>query len=211
MSTELFSALRTEVRPVVFPALRAPGEAEGFTRGHAAGYAAGLRRAEAEARARRDQHEAELAGVLAAGRERVERAVAVLDTAADALARRVTPVLAEAEAQLAAAAVALAEAVIAHELTDAPRGAKLALARALSGADAADVVGVRLHPEDLELLASLGGDAEARPGVALVADPTLARGDAVAAYPDGELDARIATALARAVEALTEECAGERA
>ncbi|MEA5457147.1 FliH/SctL family protein [Sinomonas sp. JGH33] len=214
MSTELFAEPRTEVQPVVFPALRAPGESEGFTRGHAAGYAAGLRRAEAEARARRAEHDAELATILAAGRERVERAVTVLDTAADALAQRVAPVLSEAEAQLAAAAVALAEAVLGRELSDAPRAARAALERALSAPDAASVLRVRLHPDDLALLEGLregapdaGTSPGAPPAVVLVADPTLARGDAVAVYPDGELDARIGTALARAAEALAEECA----
>ena len=187
-------------RPVVFPSLHASGEAEGFTKGHAAGYAAGLRKAEAEARTRRAEFEAEHAAALAEGRQRAERSVAVLEAAACALHSRTVPVLAEAEAELAASAIALAEAVLGCELSDAATGAKAALARALSGTDAPAVVAVRLHPADLALV------GEAVPaGVVLVADPTLARGDAVADYPDGELDARISTALARARATLAGE------
>lgn len=188
-------------RPVVFPSLHDSGEAEGFTRGHAAGYAAGLRKADTEAGLRRAEFEAERAAALEQDRRRTERAVAVLEAAARALHARTAPVLAAAEAELASAAVAIAEAVVGHELADAETGAKAALARALSGVDAAAVIAVRLHPADLALL-----EGASTAGVVLAADPTLAPGDAVADYPDGELDARISTALARATAAL----AGER-
>ncbi|WP_138445250.1 FliH/SctL family protein [Sinomonas susongensis] len=187
-------------RRVVFPSLQNPGDAEGFTRGHAAGYAAGLRKAEAEVRTRRAECEAERAAALEEGRHRIERGVAVLEAAARALHQRTAPVLAEAETELAAAALAIAGAVLGRELSDAEVGAKAALARAFSGPDSAPVVAVRLHPSDLALVA---GAAPA--GVDLVADPGLEPGDAVADYPDGELDARISTALARAAAALAGE------
>lgn len=189
-------------RPVVFPALHASGEAEGFTRGHAAGYAAGLRKAEAEARARQAEIETEREAMLAEGRELAERTVAVLDAAARALHARTAPVLADAEVQLAEAALAIARAVIGRELSDAETGAAAALSRALSAPDAGAVVAVRLHPLDLAIVESSGAvPADVR----LVGDPALAPGDAVAEYPDGELDARIATAFARAASALTGE------
>ena len=192
--------MSTEASPrlVVYPALNPSGEAEGFTRGHAAGYAAGLRRADAELAARRGELDAEHAAALEHGRAQVRGAVGVLEAAAFALAGRTAPVLEEADAQLAAAAIALAEAVIGRELADGPSGARAALARALSGGDAGAVVAVRLNPADLALL-----DAGVRPaGVALVPDPALGRGDALAVYPDGELDARIGSALARAAASL---------
>lgn len=197
MSTET-APPEASARPVVYPPLNPSGEAEGFTRGHAAGYAAGLRRADAELAARRAELDAEHAEAVEYGRAQVRAAVALLEGAAFALAERTAPVLDEAEAQLADAAVALAEAVIGHELSDAPTGARAALARALSGRDAHAVVAVRLNPADLALL-----DVGARPaGVVLEPDPTLGRGDAVSVYPDGELDARIGSALARARAAL---------
>ncbi|MDQ0261020.1 FliH/SctL family protein [Sinomonas atrocyanea] len=191
------------VRPVVFPDLDPAGESEGYARGHAAGYAAGLRRAAAEAAEREEERRAEHAAALAAARSRVEAAVSVLAAAARALDSRTAPVLAEAEAQLTAAALTVAEAVIGRELGDAPGSARAALARALSAPDAAAVLAVRLHPADLALLGQAAGSVSVPAGVTLEPDPSLARGDAVAVYPDGELDARIGTALARAAAALT--------
>lgn len=199
MSTDTRLAETAAPRPVVFPDLDPVAENEGYARGHAAGYAAGLRRAAAEAVARDAERAAAHAAQLAADRARADHAVSILEAAAQALWARTAPVLADAEAQLAAAAIAVAEAVIGRELSDAPSAARAALARALSHPDHAGVVCVRLNPADL---AHLGDDA-APSGVALEPDPSLAPGDAVAVYPDGELDARIATALARATAALT--------
>jgi flagellar assembly protein FliH len=196
--------LSTEARPIVFPSLQTSGESEGFTRGHAAGYSAGLRKAEAEARALRAQLETQHTAAREGGQRRLASAVVLLDAAAAALRARTTPVLAEADAELAAAAVALAEAVIGRELSDAPTGAKAALERALSAPDSDAVVAVRLHPADIALLEAelLKTERSTAAQVAFVPDSSLARGDAVAEYPDGELDARIRTAVARARAAL---------
>ncbi|WP_020143840.1 FliH/SctL family protein [Terracoccus sp. 273MFTsu3.1] len=201
MSTDVSSA--TAVEAVVFPAVDLNGEAEGYTRGHAAGYAAGLRRAAADVAAREVERTAEHAAALRAGQARTDRAVAVLDAAARALATRTTPVLEEVDAQLVSAALVLAEAVVGSELSDAPHAARAALARALSGPDASAVVAVRLHPDDLAHVSS-ATDASGAPTVSLVADTALAPGDAVAVYPDGELDARVGTALERARSVVAE-------
>lgn len=188
---------------VVFPALDLMGETEGYTRGHAAGYAAGLRRAADEVAARESELVARHAAAVAAERARTDRAVAGLESAARALELRTAPVLADADAQLVAAALELAEVIVGCELSDAPHAARAALARAMSEPDASDVVSVRLHPDDLALVA----DVLDASGVELVADAGLARGDAVAVYPDGELDARIGSAIGRARAALTGESA----
>lgn len=200
--------MSTDARTVVFPDLDPAGESEGYARGHAAGYAAGLSRAAAEAAEREAQRRREHEASLAAARSRADAAVAVLARAARALEARTAPVLADAEDQLAGAALTVAEAVIGHELRDAPGSARAALARALSAPDADAVIAVRLHPADLALLGpalpgSGPGSLPMPPHVALEPDPTLAPGDAVAVYPDGELDARIGSAVARAAAALT--------
>ncbi|GAA2747427.1 hypothetical protein GCM10009868_36880 [Terrabacter aerolatus] len=188
--------------PVVFPTIDPVGEAEGFTRGHAAGYAAGLRLAAAETAAAEADRQDRLAAAVAADRARTDRALVALDAAARALAARTAPVLSAVDAGLVEAALTLAEAVIGRELADGPYGARAALSRALSGPDAAAVVAVRLHPDDLEVLtADDRTDAET---VLLVPDAGLERGDAVADYPDGELDARVRTALQRARAAVGE-------
>jgi flagellar assembly protein FliH len=201
LSTDTFS--RPVVEAVVFPSIDLDGEAEGHVRGHAAGYAAGLRRAAADVAAREERRAAEHAAAVRTEQARTDRALAVLDAAARALATRTTPVLAEVDAQLVAAALVLAEAVVGSELSDAPRAARAALTRALSGPDASDVVEVRLHPRDLALVADVTDGAGA-PTVTLVADPSLVPGDAVAVYPDGELDARVGTALERARSVVAE-------
>lgn len=203
--------MSTEARPIVFPSLQTSGESEGFTRGHAAGYSAGLRKAEAEARALRADLEAQHIAAREEGQLRLASAVVLLEAAATALQARTAPVLEEADAELAAAVVALAEAVIGRELSDAETGAKAALERALSAPDSEAVMAVRLHPADLALLEAELLEAEllktktTAAHVAFVPDPSLARGDAVAEYPDGELDARIGTAVARARAALAGE------
>jgi flagellar assembly protein FliH len=125
----------------------------------------------------------------------------VLEAAARALEARTAPVLAEAEGELAAAALVLAQAVVGNELSDPDGAARAALGRALSGPDHDAVISVRLNPDDLALL----GEHAAQSSVALVPDPSLAPGDAVTVYPDGELDARISSALSRATAALTGE------
>ncbi|MEW1955609.1 FliH/SctL family protein [Terrabacter sp. NPDC080008] len=196
MSTDTWSPT---LQPVVFPAVDPGGESEGWTRGHAAGYAAGLRRAAEELAVCRAELTAEHAAVVAAERARGDRAVAALEAAARALEARTAPVLDGADREILAAALSIAEAVLGCELSDAPHAARAALSRGLSEPDADAVLRVRLNPEDFGLLA----DSVTASRVELVADHGLARGDAVAVYPEGELDARIGSALARARSALT--------
>jgi flagellar assembly protein FliH len=198
LSTETWSPAP---QPVVFPTVDPAGESEGWTRGHAAGYAAGLRRAAEELAAREAERGARHAAAVAAERARTDRAVTVLDAAARALEARTAPVLADADTQLLAAALSIAEVVLGCELSDARHAARAALSRALSAPDSDAVVRVRLHPEDLALVA----DSSTASLVDIVADGSLGRGDAVAVYPDGELDARIGSALSRARAALSTE------
>ena len=164
-------------------------------RGHAAGYAAGLRAAELDATAE-------------AARARVERdalredAVTALTAAVGALgaaSRRFdassAPVLAAADDALLAAAMELAESIVCVELGDARTAARVAIARALSSIDEESITAVRLNPVDLAVIGAHGIPV---PELRLVADPTLSPGDAVVEIPDGRIDARIGSALARA-------------
>jgi flagellar assembly protein FliH len=128
-----------------------------------------------------------------------DRAIAVLTAAARALNDRALPVLAEAQDTLAAAAVELAEAIIGHTLGEKKSAAHAALNRAIAQLDPAVKAVVRMNPDDLAVL----DDAVlSQHHVTLVPDPSLACGDAVTELPDGFLDARIGTALARAKAAL---------
>jgi flagellar assembly protein FliH len=199
MSTETgFSTLS-------FPTLRSSAQGDRDERaragGHAAGYAAGLRAAEREVAARIAALEAEHAAEIAHSRARTDRAVSLLAAAAAALDASTLPVLEHAHVAVAEGALELAEAVIASELGDAGAAAASALHRALDGVDTDIVHSVRMNPFDLETLATLD---LAPAGVVLTPDASLARGDAVTRFPDGYLDARIASALARARAAIEE-------
>lgn len=186
-------------RPVALARFDAPREADpqAHAAGWSAGYAAGARAAAADAdaarRALRAEHER-------AERERATQhadALAGLQRAADALRAQRAPVLADVLDTLQAAALELAVALLGTELSDASAAARAALARVLAADDLPDALTVRLHPRDVAAL-DLPEDVDVR----VVADPTLAPGDAVAEHADGYLDARLSAAVDRARTAL---------
>jgi len=218
----------TVVHRVAFPVLADPAGRERASsadvRGHAAGYTAGLRAAQAETDALRARLEAEHAARITALQADTARRIAVLDAATNAMLSTVAPVLADAEASVASAAVDLAEAIVgnvvrasrpAHDATvadgpdgqgsrEAPiaSGAEATVRRALASVDRTVPVAVRLSPADAARVAGLDLP------VPVVADGTLRDGDAVVDLPDGMLDARIATALDRARTALGVDATG---
>lgn len=197
MSTE------TVFSRMAFPALRddsrAAAEARGVAQGHAAGYAAGLRAAAAEIAERDARRDAEHVAALRAAEARTERALSALAAATRALDERALPLVSEAEESIVTLAVQLAEALVGQELSVAEAAARLAVERVLAVAGPESVRAVRLNPGDL---AALDENVRRRSRVTLVADPTLASGDAVADLDDGFLDARVSTAMARVREAL---------
>lgn len=177
--------------------------------GYAIGYAAGVREAARQAGHERVRAAEQTAADDARRREEHRELVDALGRAAAAARARTAPVLADAEATLVAAAVELAQAVLRHELADGPRSARAALARALDVPGAGDVHAVRMHPRDAAIIqaAAAAADVALPDGVAVVADPTLDLGDAVSEHVDGYLDARVSTALARALAALGTDAA----
>ena len=190
-ATLSFPSLRTEQQDEVDVRARATG--------HAAGYAEGLRAANADLDALRARLEAEHQAAIRHGQARLDRALDVLGAASAALTARAVPVVAEAQDAVAQNALLLAETILGIELATGDTSARAALARAFSTVDAPLVTSVRLSPMDL---AVLDDTIIASAGVALVADPTLGRGDAVAELPVGYLDARISAATERARAAI---------
>ncbi|MGA1813410.1 FliH/SctL family protein [Frondihabitans sp. 4ASC-45] len=184
---------------VAFPVLRNPlsaaREDEAAQRGEAAGYAAGLRAAAAETAALREALAAEQAAVIAHANARADAAIAVLHAATGAIDARQAALRTEVQQTLLATSLQLATAVIGYELETNPESTVVAaLTRALAEVDPADVVSVRLNPADLSLL---DGQGDAL-GVHLVADASLARGDARADLTAGFIDATLGSALDRA-------------
>lgn len=196
-------SIETGFSPATFPAIKigeeTQSEARAEARGHAAGYAAGLRAAAEETRQLRERLAAEQAAVLELHRAELDRTVGVLTTAVQALNRRTLPVVADSQDILAASALDLAEAIVGHELADVAGSARAALDRVLAQPAKPVKPMVRMNPDDLALLTD---EILAHAEATFLPDPTLARGDAIAEYPDGFLDARIAIALERARQAL---------
>ncbi len=181
----------------------APGHAAGFAAGFAAGTRAALEAAAADRKrlaAEHDRRETERD-------DAVRRTLSALADAATQCGNRTAPVLAEAERSLHAAAVELAEAILAHELVPGPGSARTALERARALPDELPASRIRLSPADLEHAQRIldEGSLTLPVGVTLVTDPQLRPGDALTEYEGGMLDARIASALDRARTVLLEE------
>lgn len=214
LSTEGFPkqvSMEQEFAQMAFPQLRkAEPEVreDGYVHGHAAGYTAGLRAAEAERVRRVEELETEFAARRDQQQREVRQLIGLLHAAVEALNARCLPTVEAAEETLVAAAVELAEAILGYELADRSKAACAALDRALSGSKGLDVVTIRMNPADISILergASDGVGLAAEPGrtaAVLTPDSSLDRGDALAELPQGFLDAKIGTALARVKNAL---------
>jgi flagellar assembly protein FliH len=188
---------------VAFPNLGRDGhevlDEQARTRGHAAGYAEGLRMAATRMNDQALRLDAEHAATVLHAEAKADRIVELLAAAVRALDERALPLIRDVEHAIVASAVDLAGAVIGAELGDRESAARLALRRALDHEHAPEAHTVRMHPDDLALI---GADIAARTGVSFTADPQLARGDAMTEFAEGFLDARIDTALRRAIAAL---------
>lgn len=201
MSTDL------EFATITFPTVRDDRHRRAAqaasTSGYAAGHAEGLRAAADAARAERQEREQRNAEHLKAQQQH-------LTTALDALARATAELqsrsidIAEATAdRLLDLAVDLAEAIVGRRLSDARELAIAAVDRALATADRAEVIAVRVHPDDLRTLEN--AESSAAMAVRLIADEHLDRGDAVADLEHGWIDARISTAFQRARSIIAED------
>ena len=196
-------------------------EARGL--GYAAGYSAGARVAAKE--------NEELRAVLAeqAARQfeqnalQVNAAATAFAAAARASHERVLPVIDDVRELVYRLALELAESVVqvdmyapvGAEFDGAPRGALAALRRALTVPSDTSVVRVRMNPADLRIIQEYWEAVEhtaAESGldinsVELVADQSMAVGDAISEFEDGFLDARVRSAFERARESLDTELA----
>lgn len=170
------------------------------SRGFAAGFAEGRRAAALEQERWLAEAEDTRASEAAEAADRLAVLASALRTAAVELREATVPVLAEAEAELTAAAFELVTTVVGVALADPLAAARAAVARVLAAGTPGAVPVVRLHPDDIAALRAVGFTGD---GMQLVADPALHRGDAVGELPNGWLDARIHSALQRAKEALS--------
>lgn len=187
----------TSLSPLVVPKLDSSGvrtaTAEG--RGYADGYAEGARHAEAQHLSRMADMEREHADALNRIRAEADQLASTLKAAATALDTRTIAPAQEAHDSVLAAALDVAEALVAHAMTDEYTRAKAVVARAMSTPAAASAVKIRVSPEDCNLVRSTVSDEET--AALFVADSTLATGDVIVDLEHGYIDAGIASAVAR--------------
>ncbi|MDT0165143.1 FliH/SctL family protein [Actinotalea sp. AC32] len=200
----------TTFRPAALPASSAAGEAaaeRARAAGYAAGWAAGSRAAADAAERRRRELEEQHAHAEAARDAAVQQALALLEQAVSAAARRTVPTVDAVRRSVHEAALDLAEAVLDRELRPGPDSARALLDRVLATPADLGVHTVRLHPADLAAVrALLDAGRHALPaGVTLVGDSTVRPGGAVSEHATGFLDAQVDTALDRARRALLED------
>lgn len=176
--------------------LLAPARAAAQAAGYAAGWAHG-------ARAARLVSDAE-AHVAATNRERAEErrsadvrcAIAAIDSAATALEQRSAPSAHQIEDLIVSSALSIAEALIGVTLRDDTVRGHAALKRALALAPVGEDVVVALNPDDLAVVDGNTPDDLSR-NITLVADASLAAGDATATCGATVIDARLSTGLDR--------------
>jgi len=178
---------------------------QGRTAGYAAGWAQGQREAAVEAdlvaervRAAEQAHDARRAAALAQAVNALGRAVTGLET-------QLMPTFTELQEVLLAHAFELAEAIVGRALDD-PQGRGVdALRRAMATVREPGDLVVSLHPDDFQTLVGTAGGTEFEHEgrqVSLRPDATLRPGDAMAETGMATVDATIASAVARAREAL---------
>jgi len=199
MSTDAFSRLAF---PALHPRAHEPRAAEARSRGHALGYAAGLLEGRKQVEERLSRFDRDSEAQAQRLRDQAERAVAALNSAAEALQTRLAAVAGADFRAIATMAVELAEAVIGCELKDSTRAAVAAVERTLQAAGGDEIVTMRMHPDDL---ACLDDDRRDECAIAFLADAALQRGDAIAELGEGHIDSRISAAVERVRAALLEE------
>lgn len=175
------------------PMLLEPARKAAEAAGYAAGWAIGTRAAQHEAEERNRDARERAERDLAADRARIATAIDALRTAAHTASAVAAPVLSEIEELIVRSAFDIAEAVVGRTLRDdTTRGAD-AVARALALAPSGAPVLVSVSPLDHTVLR----EHDFGPDVTLVADPSLAPGDALANSGATVVDARISTGLER--------------
>lgn len=157
--------------------------AEGFEAGHHDGRSTGWAEGLAEGRA----ESAHLAAMVEQLADHVERQVEDLG---QRLAREVTEL-----------ALTIAEAVIGRELRCTEDLGAEAIARCLELVPATGTLVARLNPEDLEALGPIAGLGDR--DLTVVADPDMARGDAVVEVDDTVIDGRLSLAIERVAQVLS--------
>ena len=156
-----------------------------------------------EQQAREEGRAAGLAEGRALAQQELLQRLAQFDALCEAAARPLQAMDEQVLRELAQLAMVVAGRVVAHELKLSPELVAHAVREAAGALPAATrELRVRLHPQDLALLQSLGA---AEKHWTLQADPALARGDCVLESERSRLDARVESRLAALADAVLGE------
>jgi flagellar assembly protein FliH len=190
--------------PLAFPELVKDERPEVMERarvqGHSAGYAAGRKAATETLAADRAALRAEAERTLSAEIEGLRSALDAVRRAAGELNAQTSQALEGTEEAVLSAALEIAGMILGRAIAEDHEGAAVAaLRRAIEAAGPAPVRVVRMHPDDVELVGMVAAE---EPGLRLVADGRLDRGDAMVDLPDGVIDACISSAVDRVRRAL---------
>jgi flagellar assembly protein FliH len=193
-STVLGDAVTEHTLAGLVEETRAAARAQGYATGWSEGRKAAEERGEELARLTTAQHELEQERRDAEHQAAVEALVA----AAARLDEALRSTCARVEAHAAEIAVNLTEQLLDHELSVVTSPGLDAVRRALALVPGEPVVRIRLSPLQAAdpALAALAGSA------VVVADPTLADGDALVETAESVIDARVSGAMARVREVL---------
>jgi flagellar assembly protein FliH len=168
------------------------GDTEGERdRGYAMGLAEGQAAAEEEFRRAERLRDDE-----------VERAVRALGSAVDVSARALEARVDELAGAIPGLVFELVEALVGRELAVAVDPGGDALARALALQPTKEPVVARLHPDDIRRLGDLAALGDGRE-ITVVADHTVAPGDAVVEVGPSRIESRMQEALERVRAVLT--------
>ncbi len=156
-----------------------------------------------EQQARDEGRAAGMAEGRAIAQQELLQRLAQFDALCEAAARPLKAMDDQVLRELAQLAMVVAGRVVAHELKLSPELVAHAVREASGALPAATrELRVRLHPQDLALLQSLGAVEKYW---TLQADPALARGDCVLEGERSRLDARVETRLAALADAVLGE------
>jgi flagellar assembly protein FliH len=168
--------------------------------GHAAGYAAGRKAATETLANDRAALRSEADRALGVQIEGLRSALDAVRLAAGELNAQTAVALEGTEEAVLSAAIEIAGMILGRAISEDREGAAVAaLRRALDAAGPVPIRVVRMHPDDLELVGMVAAD---EPGLQLLPDARIARGDAMVDLPDGVIDACIASAVERVRRAL---------
>ncbi|GAB47530.1 FliH/SctL family protein [Mobilicoccus pelagius] len=176
--------------------------AQGYEDGRAQGFEAGRREgldlmAQQQAEiAERDARE------RASRKERLGELLANVENAIAGALNYQAPAVTELQEVVTELAVQIAESLVGHHLEVGECTARDAVMRALSQVPRRATVTLRMNPADHDDVTAITGDIMEWTVADVVADPTVARGDAIAMATNLEVDASLEGALDRVRTAL---------